>query len=162
MSRVTRAMIALRSLAVALAGCATAGTATAQDETPTLSGVWAAELHVDSGHAALHGSGVRYRIFRFDPGQYCGGPTLAYVTASAVSDTTHVTYRLVGDTLDFGGRVERLPSVDGGTVERCRASGDDGTLFGRGVVHADSIVGRWGEATFGSAGPIGTFALRRR
>jgi hypothetical protein len=146
-----------------VAGClGLAGTATAQHAPPTLSGVWAAELHVDSAHAALHGAGAQHRVFRFDPGPYCGGPAIAYVTASGGSDTTHVSFTVAGDTLEFGGRVERLPSGDGAAAERCRISGDDGSLFGRGVIRAESVVGRWGEATFGSAGPIGTFVLRRR
>jgi len=151
--------IVLLPLAASLGGV-TPGIA--QELARPLAGVWDAQLTVDSAHAVPHDIGVTHVVMQFGSGPYCGGATLAYTSTSGPSDTTHVTYAVIGDTLTFGGRVTQTRVDDSVAGERCRVSADDGSLFGRGIIRGDSIVGRWGRASFGSNGPIGKFVLRLR
>jgi hypothetical protein len=69
-----------------------------------------------------------------------------------------VTFQWAGTSLSFGGSSEMSLAPDG--VRRCRIDGHDGSLYGKGVLAGDSIVGRWGRRAFADLGPIGSFVLR--
>jgi hypothetical protein len=167
MQRVRHAWFACAAAVLAIA--AAPSSSVAQATPATMAGTWDACFRVDSAsRAGTTADGVCLAL-AFDLALSCGRPTVTYQLADywpyrqgSATDTTRLHYSVVGDTLEFGGRIVRVAPVSGDITERCTVSSDDGSLFGTGTIEADSVTGRWGTMTFSSDGPIGRFVLRRR
>lgn len=176
----TLALLGLLVIAPALA--AAQSSRLPEDLVRQLAGEWTGCFTTDSAIRTLDGTPHLPRTtcgpVTFHSNPVCGGSALTYILGplspwwspkpnGPVPDTITIGFRAIDSMpgrdsafIEFGGRVKEDTTIPG-SRSTCWHSADDGSLFGDGWYHGDTIAGKWSVSGYMRPPMTSVFRLTR-